>query len=379
MEKSIISEINRVKEIMGIELIGEQKRYSIGKTVISGDIDGGKPINIVVDRESKYKAMSDDANDVGEPFFWTIIEALENEFRDSGGFHDKKDKIQLTKATIRSGASNYYNGGSTYADVTNDRFSSVGDEQDVKWDENSKPYKDNLELAKRRGVNFLKYIKEQLGRNGLGVLDPLESEDVVAVVVDTGGVIDEKRDESKYKNPGQFITMDIEMKMAGVAGRQTSDCLVNLKVSIGYFRNPTKLSDGKKSSKGHTCDQAVFDVFLNKKYIMTANLNNKKDPGNGKSKDYRTVNPTTAGGNVVCSVEIDNELAQKIMSETTSETITIGVQGKSKNVHAEVPMVILEWDDGKKWVGEPNVTLERGDTSYQELMPFDVCKKEVDA
>ena len=81
MEKyipKILSETIRIKKIMGLNTIIEQKKnFQIGKTVVKGNPEKGEPINIVTDREAKYKVMDDDANSVGEPFFWSVMDALE--------------------------------------------------------------------------------------------------------------------------------------------------------------------------------------------------------------------------------------------------------------------------------------------------------------
>ena len=418
MKKNILTEVVRIHEIMEANTIEEQN-FKIGKTVVTGEPEKGEPLRIVTDREAKYKAMDDSADGIGQPFFWSVIGALEKKFPsgnpngdNSGGWQKHKDKIKLKKVTIRSGASNFYNGAATAADVMNDRVKTMSELSDegggvktynlphyqdnevvVKWDKSSKPYKDNLALARRRGENFLVWIKENLKANGLLVLDPMEKEDVEAYVVDTGGVIDSKRDESTFPNPGQFITMDLELGSEGVLGEETTECLVDMKIFVSYIEG--------KSPKGHTCDAAIFDVFLNKEYVFTANLNNANDPDVGDSKKHRV---SAKGRNRVCGMTIGNKLAQKIMSKTNSETIEVGIRGMveggtSKNLdtgkpatykgekipgkvpplHADVPLVTLKWGDGQKWSGTPNAKLDRGDTSYKKIMSFDVCKQEVDA
>ena len=66
----ILSETVRVRKIMGLSNLVEQKKnFQIGKTVVKGNPEKGEPINIVTDREAKYKVMDDNANSVGEPFF----------------------------------------------------------------------------------------------------------------------------------------------------------------------------------------------------------------------------------------------------------------------------------------------------------------------
>ena len=423
MDKNILSEICRTHEIMGFDRILEQKKnFQIGKSVVSGNPAKGEPLHIVVDREAKYDVNDDNAESVGAPFFWTVINALERKFpwdkeTNPEGWGAHKDKIKLKKVTIRSGASNFYKGESTEADIKNDRVTPMpepitisGEElvsgkdaltyelpyyQDnevvVVWDKTSKPYKDNLALARRRGENFLAWIKDNLKSNGLLVLDPMEKEDVEAYVVDTGGVVDNKRDESAYPNPGQFITMDLELGSDGVLGEETTECLIDMKIFVSYIEG--------KSPAGHNCDAAIFKVLLNKVPVFIANLNNANDPNVGDSKKHRI---SAKGKNRVCGMTIGNKLAQKIMSKTNSETIEVGIEGMVEGgkgtgepatykgeeinprttvptLHADVPLVTLKWGDGQKWQGTPNVKLKRGDTSYAKIMSFDVCKQKVDA
>ena len=434
MKKNILSEVNRVREIMGLDLLSEQKNLQIGTTVVSGDWKKKEPIQIIIDKVAKYAVLDDAAESVAGPFIDEVIDKLKEKF-DGSLKKAIEAGMNLTKAKIRSGASNYYSDGSTVANVENDRFTPSAEDQDVKWDENSKPYKANLALAKRRGTNFLIHIKEALKKKGINNLDSLESEDVESVIVNTGGVTDEKclddpNCKKAYPNPGQFITMDLIFDKEGEEGDPITECLVDMEIYVGYYREANEYSAGKKSSENHECDSAIFDILLNNIRVFTANLNNQRDRDLGDSKDTRKVNPDRMGGTVVCGIDIDNTLAQQIMAQTNHETIEIGIQGlvtggcppggcsgnfedrhkpgapekyaryngeaiywhlkndgysekmmwdqKQLNLHSEVPMVTLRWGDGEEWVGEPDVKLVRGDNSYRKIMTFDVCKREVD-
>jgi len=410
--------------------ISEQKRMQIGKNVVSGEPSKGEPLHIAVDREAKYAVNDDKADSVGGAFFWPVIRALELKFpydkeTNPEGWKQHKDKILLKKVTIRSGASNFYKGASTAASVMNDRVTPMpklekafdmgsgteigtyplpyyeDNEVIIKWDKNSQPYKDNLDLARRRGENFLVWIKENLKANGLLILEPMEKEDVVPYVVDTGGVVDNKRDENVFPNPGQFLTMELELGSDGVLGKEKTECLIDMNIFVGYYENGTEISDGKTSTTNHNCDAAIFNVYLNKEYVFTANLNNRNDPDVGDSKKHRK---KSSGKNRVCGMTIDNKLAQKILSTSeTKDTIEVGIKGMVEGggkdtgepatykgeeinprttvptLHADVPLVTLKWGDGQKWSGTPNTELRRGDTSYKKIMSFDVCKQEVDA
>ena len=439
MKKNIISEVSRVREIMGLPLISEQEHYDIGKVVVRGDVDKGEPIQIIVDKVAKYAVLDDAAESVAEPFIADVVDKLKEKF--DGDLQKAIDAgMTLTKAIIRSGASNYYKNGSTVANVENDRFTPITEKQDVKWNEKSTPYKNNAALAKSRGTNFLAYIKAALKKKGINNLDSLESEDIQSVIVDTGGVIDENRVEKDYPNPGQFLTMDLQFDKAPGGGGLT-ECLVDMSILVGYYRTGHDYSDGLTSGQDHMCDSAIFDVYLNKIYVFTANLNNNHDPGGTgphggqpyqqkikDSKKYRVINPDKPGSNVACGVTINNALAQQIMKDTNDKTIEVGIEGQVEggkspgekssgghqfggpnavrdttyqgeylyvcgrpgyhaqpcptdqqlNLHAQVPMVTLMWGDGEQKVSEPNVTLTRGENVYKKIMTFDVCKREIE-
>jgi hypothetical protein len=75
---------------------------------------------------------------------------------------------------------------------------------------------------------------------------------------------DDPGDEKFLKD--QFIKFTLE-----ATGEVTTECLVGLQIMFVY----NHVEDGRYPCRGgHTCDEAVFDVYLNKTKIGTSNLNN---------------------------------------------------------------------------------------------------------
>tara|TARA_R110002020_G_scaffold107328_4_gene249337 strand:- start:2770 stop:4155 length:1386 start_codon:yes stop_codon:yes gene_type:complete len=382
MKKNIKSELNRVQEIMGVKPNLVEQNVSIGKTVVVGKEEtfkAGKPIIVTMDKEATYVAMDSDPKKVVMPFYNELVQKLKAILGDN--IKTAESGLKLVKAKIISGASNYYDGGSTEADIMNDRKTAMPElecqvatkedhdppdfiegleyciyesptygNSDWQWIEHRKDgsssgnkggtstgYKDNKALALSRGTKFLAYLKDLLMSKGIDVLQPLTEEIVESFVVDTGGVIDRKRikdadrnalkpgheryvESAGWPNPGQFITMQLEF-LKEVGGGQVDDvlsCLVNMNVKVAYYAN----------RNNHNCDAAIFNILMNNKVIGVANLNNLYDTSDGeigKSKESRI---KKAGKTRVCQFIIDNAQAQKILAGSPNPSqIEMGIKG----------------------------------------------------
>tara|TARA_R110001599_G_scaffold8112_1_gene38890 strand:- start:2610 stop:4031 length:1422 start_codon:yes stop_codon:yes gene_type:complete len=384
MKKNVKSELNRVQEIMGIKPNLVEQNISIGKTIVTGKEEtfkAGKPITVTMDKEATYVAMDSDPKKVVMPFYNELVKKLQAILGDNIKTADSG--LKLVKAKIIAGASNYYDGGSTEADIMNDRKTAMPKlecetvtqedhdppdfieglgyciyesptygNSDWQWIEHRKDgsssgnkggtssgYKDNKALALSRGTKFLAYLKELLMNKGIDVLQPLTEEIVEAFVVDTGGVIDRNRnkdadrnalkpgheryvDSAGWPNPGQFITMQLEF-LKEVGGGQVDDvlsCLVDMNIKVAYY----------KASNNHNCDAAIFTVLMNKNVIGTANLNNYNDPSKGPYADSKKsrIKSGGGGGTRVCQFIIDNAKAQKILAGSKNPSkIEMGIKG----------------------------------------------------
>ena len=71
--QNILSEVARVREIMGLQNITEQNNAQIGKTVVIHSGKDEDPIQIIIDRAAKYDVLDDAAENVAGPFIDEVI------------------------------------------------------------------------------------------------------------------------------------------------------------------------------------------------------------------------------------------------------------------------------------------------------------------
>jgi hypothetical protein len=152
------------------------------------------------------------------------------------------NNLAVQKLEIYAGSSNNYNGTPTRYDTNNDiRPADFGayadwvspgtghgvsdfDLADVKTRGVTKTftnqtmlsgYKSNLELAKKRVADLATNLKSMMITNGIMIPDPAKGqgyeEIITAGVVNTGGVLDDKRNVNLYKNPGQTAIIIITL------------------------------------------------------------------------------------------------------------------------------------------------------------------------
>lgn len=159
------------------------------------------------------------------------------------------NNLAIQKLEIYAGSSNNYNGTPTQYDTSNSTLDANGDPSkafgayagwttpgegygdksaydlaDLKTRGVTKPftdqtmisgYKSNLELAKKRVADLATNLKSLMITNGIMIPDPAKGqgyeEILKAGVVDTGGVLDDKRDTGFYKNPGQSAIIIITL------------------------------------------------------------------------------------------------------------------------------------------------------------------------
>jgi len=139
------------------------------------------------------------------------------------------NNLALQKLNIRASSSNNFNGTPTQYDIsysgneTNVQGSvDEFDLADLKTRGVTKPftdqtmvagYKSNLDLAKKRVTDLATNLKATMVTNGILIPDPAKGqgyeEIIKAGVMDTGGVLDDKRDTGLYKYPGQSATITI--------------------------------------------------------------------------------------------------------------------------------------------------------------------------
>jgi|7_EtaG_2_1085326.scaffolds.fasta_scaffold04811_2 hypothetical protein len=287
MKKNILTEIERVREIMG--LIREQQMVYIRKLV--SDID----IEIPLRYEYNYPTGVDDPS----PFINTVVAGIIKEIN-SNTQHAallKAGKLQLDSIDVKAGASNYWNkpmipeignafvadDNKTLVEVTDERWEELAAKDGYKGDwkkwlelkkagsypgtfftEKSENIKANKDLATRRAKRFI------------GAIIPLFKEEKIDVsklstnpegfIIDTGGATDDNNEDSKASKKGQALIITLVFSFIEKIYEVEEDCLVHLKCTIGYYTN--------KGQHNHFCDEAIFDVKMNGVSLGIANLNN---------------------------------------------------------------------------------------------------------
>jgi hypothetical protein len=253
MQKGILLEINRVREIMGL-----QEQRIVTDVVDRTEFDVTVPIPRI---EGTYQpGDSDPLSFIGEAES-IILQSINN----TPGAADKflEGQLQLVDITVNAGASNVWSSkdGATNYDVNNNyKPTESGMESGL----DSRGYEKNLKLAKQRASRFIDEITVLLRNNGIDVSEQL-SKSPNAVVVDTGGKLDGDRVESEYPNPGQVLFLDLSFNYLDVEEKIQVTCLPEIKISVGVLGVNTD---------GHDCDEAIFKVTVNGAKLGVANLNN---------------------------------------------------------------------------------------------------------
>lgn len=330
-------------------------------------------------------------------------------------FIDGRLELSIVKILgVRSSASNYLNGPLIPTHWNNRSPISGGYEGTVPnikvpiKDSSHKDWKDNEVYAKSRWSNFANWTK-QSGSN-LGITFDSNVNEVTPDIriTDTGGCTDENRDISKYKNPGQFLKISglVKFKTKKVPERTTTElleCAEGLKIVVGFFGEPVQINSEvtmKKNSRTHKCDYATFDVFCNKIYVGTANMNNDEQRlgknGSGKAKvglnqkNVVHVPPNKGGGTVYNIISVDGGLLEKVISNSENGVIKITMKGTPNTLtrrgkyHGDAPMVAAFTEIGDKLrviynsrqpykstpTGVPN---DVSGSEYQPIAMFNPC------
>ena len=390
MKKNVIFEIDRMKEMMG--LINEQT--TIGQCSGSNEIS-----NPVVD----VLEMSQDGNSVKfrlKGFFGasktesdsytSMLTKLKNTIISKLDKASSPEGYELKFINIESAigsASNYYNGPLR---PTNDNKGKLMN-LDVLYKQ--EPYKDirklhggdpkkfdsdtetNMGFASQRVSKFLKHIQETADKTGISLSENFTQSKISPIITDTGGCIDEKRDSSKYPNPGQYVDLTglVQIK------KNPAKCLEGLKVVVGYFQSE-KVVDGikfGKNSKSHSCAFATFNIFANGVPIGISNMNNiteeyynsdNRNPKidwnvtrigiqdtstqkrfefieDGSEREKSTKPFGKQGWTVYTVIDVPNDKLREIASKSTDGMVNLVMTPNSKSAlrdgkaHGDAPMV----------------------------------------
>jgi len=165
--------------------------------------------------------------------------------------------------------------------------------------------------------------------------------------------------DKKYE-ADQFIKFSIVS-----SGKETTECLVGLNVRFLYINQ--EASNERPCRGGHTCNDARFDVYLNKTLIGVADLNNLGCTGQECNRQSNLVVTQEMVNSIVNQPSFDNKLM-------------LWYKCKSANCHSSVPEIYIYND--KKTLLFPNSSFpnpcvapmaSRGDQGSKVLMFLDGC------
>jgi hypothetical protein len=249
----------------------------------------------------------------------------------------------------------------------------------------------NQGYAESRWSNMLNYITTNSESLGFGAAENLGTpENVLTAILDTGGCIDEKRDISTFKNPGQQVRVTGTMRIEPI--REDIECADGLTVIVGYFTSSTSVDGIKmpKNSAKHQCDYATFEVECNGIPVGISNMNNHMYYKNNPKfqlgmNEPGYVGPNGPGGSAYTTIKVPYNKIVDIMNNSQNGTINmtmegIGAQAKRRTnegiiegYHGEAPMVCAFVKDIKgeqrivygpqePWINSPNkVTVPPGE------------------
>lgn len=169
----------------------------------------------------------------------------------------------------------------------------------------------------------------------------------------------DKASDKKYE-ADQFIKFSLVS-----SGQETTECLLGLNVRFIYVNQ--KATDERPCRGGHFCNDARFDVYLNKTLIGEANLNNGGCEGDDCNRQ----------SNLVVTQEMVNSIVNQ---PNFNNKLMLWFKCKSANCHSSVPEIYIYND--KKTLLFPNSTFpnpcvapmaSRGDQSSKVLMFLDGC------
>jgi hypothetical protein len=183
-------------------------------------------------------------------------------------------------------------------------------------------------LSTKRGQSLVYYLNtyfKKLENGGMSFTYPEipKPKTIIGVTPYVKGTDDPKA--SKY-TPEQFVRLK-------VTATSQSECLIGLEVMIGWIKD-----------KGHTCDQAIFQLLMNKVPLGIANLNNGTYDVNGF--------PPTA-----VEPDVLNSVKSRIARINTSQ-VTLAIQRETKKFATwrkdpkNGPSSERKWLDGYKFDGK---------------------------
>jgi hypothetical protein len=159
----------------------------------------------------------------------------------------------------------------------------------------------------------------------------------------------DKRDDSKFTE-NQYVRVQFLVDTPGMSAK----CVEGLSITVSYNKEKNAAFPCRG---GHQCDQADFNVLLNKVPIGTVSLNNGND-----------------GGSRTGTVTVSPQQAQKIAA-TNAKKVEVYLQCKYQACHSATPEITISKKDFvlpgfPKCV--PSIT-ERDDFTMNHILTLDIC------
>jgi hypothetical protein len=257
--KNINEQINRIKSLFTEErLFGNLVEESPSLEIIKNYNEKGNLIKesviIPYSQIATYNPGSSDPSSFIKEFVENLIKKIDStpegkKMRESG-------QMVLLTGTFTGSASNSWGEVKTGYDIENDMKTKTKPSE-------TEYYTKNLNLALNRAKIFEQNLWTLLEKYKIKKLENVSVIKTTSVVVNTGGVNDNVRDQSKFPNPGQKITVNLEFEYESKIGKPKTDTILpetpedilpNMILTGSYFCNG-KNSQGKDALSGTSVNQ----------------------------------------------------------------------------------------------------------------------------
>jgi hypothetical protein len=176
----------------------------------------------------------------------------------------------------------------------------------------------------------------------------------------------DKPNDPKYLDD-QYVKFKISL--SATKTEDVFECLVNLVIDVSYYHQPDKKYPCRG---GHTCDGAVFEIYLDSVLIGIANLNNRQ------CNSYLEKNPKACDR--MAKLVVTDDMVKKITSNPkwNKKTLVLSTKCISQNCHTSIQEVRIVNGSGEEIYHEcVNPQSARGNTNFKILAVLDKCGKPI--
>ena len=278
----------------------------------------------------------------------------------ASGFHSENALSPSQKTQITNVLTQIADYLKQYKGIPMEIQITTGESQPTNYDKENKKSLGTGELANLRGQTITRILTDFF--NGLVKNGELPAMPKIPQFKTVIGKTPKGLDPNNPKYQAeQFIRFSVV-----ASGEVTTECLVGLKIQFVYINE----SNPQIPCRGdHFCDDAVFDVYLNKTKVGTANLNN--GGCEGQDCNRRAV------------VEVTPEMVNQIVNNPEFEKkkqMVLWYSCLSKYCHAAIPEIYISDKNNKQLFPNTNFPspcvatgAKKGDTGPWALMVLDGC------